>query len=83
MGRHQDRTDLGLEFGATDEVAERGEEGIAKVRELSGGHGAHKVIEAVGHMPAYEQAVQMPVLQGRVGMATLMISTRSTTSITG
>lgn len=57
MGRHKDRTDLGLEFGATDVVAERGEEGIAKVRELSGGHGAPKVLEAVGHMPAYEQAV--------------------------
>jgi threonine dehydrogenase-like Zn-dependent dehydrogenase len=57
MGRHEARTDLGVEFGATDVVAERGEEGIARVRELSGGHGAHKVLEAVGHMPAYEQAV--------------------------
>ncbi|MDX6356242.1 MAG: hypothetical protein QOF98_3145 [Streptomyces sp.] len=57
MGRHRTRTDLGMEFGATDVVAERGEEGIARVRELSGGHGAHKVLEAVGHMPAYEQAV--------------------------
>jgi threonine dehydrogenase-like Zn-dependent dehydrogenase len=57
MGRHKVRTDLGLEFGATDVVAERGEEGIAKVRELSGGHGAPKVLEAVGHMPAYKQAV--------------------------
>ncbi|HUR22801.1 MAG TPA: zinc-binding dehydrogenase, partial [Acidimicrobiales bacterium] len=57
MGRHRVRTDLGMEFGATDVVAERGEEGIEKVRELSGGHGAHKVLEAVGHMPAYEQAV--------------------------
>ena len=57
MGRHTDRTDLGLEFGATDIVAERGEEGIAKVRELTGGHGTHAVLEAVGHMPAYEQAL--------------------------
>jgi threonine dehydrogenase-like Zn-dependent dehydrogenase len=56
MGRHQVRTDLGREFGATDVVAERGEEGIAKVRELTGGHGTHVVLEAVGHMPAYEQA---------------------------
>ncbi|WP_040765715.1 zinc-dependent alcohol dehydrogenase family protein [Tsukamurella sp. 1534] len=56
MGRHEDRTDLGRAFGATDVVAERGEEGIAKVRELSGGHGTHAVLEAVGHMPAYEQA---------------------------
>jgi threonine dehydrogenase-like Zn-dependent dehydrogenase len=57
MGRHKARTDLGIEFGATDVVAERGKEGIASVRELSGGHGSHVVLEAVGHMPAYDQAV--------------------------
>jgi threonine dehydrogenase-like Zn-dependent dehydrogenase len=57
MGRHIDRTDLGREFGATDVVAERQAEGIEKVRELTGGLGAAIVIEAVGHMPAYEQAV--------------------------
>ncbi|QNA91866.1 MULTISPECIES: alcohol dehydrogenase catalytic domain-containing protein [unclassified Microbacterium] len=57
MGRHRTRTDLGREFGATDVVADRGEEGIARVRELTGGHGTHAVLEAVGHMPAYEQAV--------------------------
>ena len=56
MGRHKDRTDLGREFGATDVVAERGEEGIEQVRELTGGHGTHAVLECVGHMPAYEQA---------------------------
>ena len=57
MGRHKARTDLGLEFGATDVVAERGEEGIAKVRELTGGDGTHTVLEAVGYMAAYEQAL--------------------------
>lgn len=57
MGRHASRTDLGREFGATDVVAERGAEGIAKVMELTGGLGSHVVLEAVGHMPAYEQAV--------------------------
>ncbi|MDR7159128.1 threonine dehydrogenase-like Zn-dependent dehydrogenase [Arthrobacter sp. BE255] len=56
MGRHSARTDLGREFGATDVVAERGEEGVAKVRELTGGYGSEVVLEAVGHMPAYEQA---------------------------
>jgi threonine dehydrogenase-like Zn-dependent dehydrogenase len=55
MGRHQDRTALGREFGATEVVAERGAEGIEKVRALTDG-GSAKVIEAVGHMPAYEQA---------------------------
>jgi threonine dehydrogenase-like Zn-dependent dehydrogenase len=57
MGRHKARTDLGREFGASDVVAERGEEGIAKVRELTGGHGTRAVLEAVGHRPAYDQAV--------------------------
>jgi threonine dehydrogenase-like Zn-dependent dehydrogenase len=57
MGRHKDRTDLGREFGATDVVAERGEEGIALVRDLTGGDGTHTVLECVGHLPAYEQAL--------------------------
>ncbi|WP_381801985.1 alcohol dehydrogenase catalytic domain-containing protein [Streptomyces niveus] len=57
MGRHSSRTDLGRFFGATDVVAERGQEGIEKVRELTGGQGTHAVLEAVGHMPAYEMAV--------------------------
>jgi len=57
MGRHESRTNLGLEFGATDVVAERGDEGIQKVLDLTGGHGTHAVLEAVGHMPAYQQAV--------------------------
>ncbi|WP_319449576.1 MULTISPECIES: zinc-binding dehydrogenase [unclassified Mycobacterium] len=48
MGRHTDRTDLGREFGATDVVAERNEEGVARVRELTGGDGTHAVIECVG-----------------------------------
>ncbi len=56
MGRHTSRTDLGVEFGATDVVAERGDEGIAKVMDLTNGEGSHIVLEAVGHMPAYEQA---------------------------
>jgi threonine dehydrogenase-like Zn-dependent dehydrogenase len=56
MGRHQARTDLGREFGATAVVAARGEGGVAAVRELTGGHGTHVVLEAVGHLPAYEQA---------------------------
>ena len=56
MGRHTDRTDLGIEFGATDVVAERGAEGVARVMDLTGGEGSHIVLEAVGLLPAYEQA---------------------------
>lgn len=57
MGRHPERTDLGVEWGATYVVPTRGEEGINAVMELTGGLGSHIVLEAVGHMPAYEQAV--------------------------
>jgi threonine dehydrogenase-like Zn-dependent dehydrogenase len=54
MGRHKDRTDLGVEFGATDVVAERGAEGIERVRELAGGDGTHAVLECVGFKEAIE-----------------------------
>jgi threonine dehydrogenase-like Zn-dependent dehydrogenase len=57
MGRHTARTDLGREFGATEAVSARGEEGITAVRELTGGHGSSAVLECVGHLPAYEQAL--------------------------
>ncbi|MEU4223488.1 alcohol dehydrogenase catalytic domain-containing protein [Nonomuraea sp. NPDC026600] len=56
MGRHTDRTDLGRDFGATDVVAERGDEGVAKVRELTGGDGADRIIEAVGSLQGLETA---------------------------
>ncbi|MFD6185238.1 zinc-dependent alcohol dehydrogenase family protein [Streptomyces goshikiensis] len=56
MGRHNDRTDLGRDFGATDVVAERGEEGAERVRELTGGDGTHTVLECVGLRPAIETA---------------------------
>lgn len=48
MGGNKVRTDLGREFGATDVVAERGEEGAALVRDLSGGDGTHTVLDCVG-----------------------------------
>lgn len=56
MGRHQERTDLGREFGATDVVAERGDEGVEKVRELTGGDGTRAVLECVGLKPAIDMA---------------------------
>lgn len=56
MGRHKDRTDLGVEWGATNVIADRGEDGVSQVMDLTNGEGSHVVLEAVGHMPAYEQA---------------------------
>jgi threonine dehydrogenase-like Zn-dependent dehydrogenase len=57
MGRHTVRTDLGREFGATDVIAERGDEGVEKLRELTSGAGTHTVLECVGTKPAIEMAV--------------------------
>ncbi|MFD9545400.1 zinc-binding dehydrogenase [Streptomyces sp. NPDC060022] len=71
MGRHEERTQIGREFGATDIVPERGQEGIERVRELTGGVGTHTVLEAVGYMSAYEMAVGVVRPGGvisRVGM---------------
>ncbi|GGV87864.1 zinc-binding dehydrogenase [Streptomyces griseoloalbus] len=56
MGRHKARTALGREFGATAVVAERGEEGIERLRELTGGTGTHVVLECVGSPSALETA---------------------------
>ena len=55
MGRHTRRTDLGREFGATDVVSARGEEGVTAVQELTGGHGAQRVLECVGLKDALVQ----------------------------
>lgn len=57
MGRHAARTDLGRAFGATDVVAARGAEGVAAVRELTGGRGTGRVLECVGLKDAFVQAV--------------------------
>ena len=57
MGRHRERTDLGVEFGATDVVAERGEAGIEKVRGLTGGDGTPTVLECVGLAAAIDTAL--------------------------
>jgi threonine dehydrogenase-like Zn-dependent dehydrogenase len=67
MSRHADRQKLAREFGATDIVEERGEEGVAKIKELTGGLGAHSVIEAVGTQAAMMQAINSARPGGHVG----------------
>ncbi|MDQ0029095.1 zinc-dependent alcohol dehydrogenase family protein [Arthrobacter bambusae] len=57
MSRHKDRQELAKFYGATDIVEERGGEGIAKIKELTGGLGAHSVVEAVGTQESFMQAV--------------------------
>ena len=67
MSRHAERQELARRFGATDIVEERGDEGIARVKELTGGLGAHSVIEAVGTQQSMEQAVRYTRAGGHVG----------------
>lgn len=67
MSRHADRTAVGRAFGATDVVAERGEAGVAAVRELTGGRGVRHVVEAVGTPESWETAVGMARVGGTIG----------------
>lgn len=67
MSRHEARQKLALEFGATDIVTERGDEGVARIKELTNGLGAHSVIEAVGTQESMMQAVRATRHGGHVG----------------
>jgi len=67
MSRHEPRQKLALEFGATEVVTERGDDGVAIINELTGGLGAHSVIEAVGTQESMLQAIQSARPGGHVG----------------
>ena len=67
MSRHADRQALAREFGATDIVAERGDDGVATNRELTNGLGAHSVVEAVGTQESMMQAIRSTRPGGHVG----------------
>jgi threonine dehydrogenase-like Zn-dependent dehydrogenase len=67
MSRHEPRQKLALEFGATDVVTERGDDGVARIKEMTGGYGAHSVIEAVGTQESMMQAIRSARPSGHVG----------------
>ncbi len=67
MGRRPDRIALARAFGATDVVSERGAEAVERVRELSGGHGVHSVLECVGTRDATSTSVEIARPGGAVG----------------
>jgi threonine dehydrogenase-like Zn-dependent dehydrogenase len=67
LGRHAGRIALAREFGATDVVSERGEDAIARVRELTGGLGVHSVLECVGTDQAMATAVGTARAGGAIG----------------
>jgi threonine dehydrogenase-like Zn-dependent dehydrogenase len=67
MSRHADRQQLATEFGATDIVEARGDEGVARIKDLTQGLGAHSVIEAVGTQESMMQAINACRPGGHVG----------------
>ena len=67
MSRHEDRQKLALEFGATEIVEERGDDGVERVKELTNGLGAHSVVEAVGTQKSMMQAIRSTRPGGHVG----------------
>lgn len=67
MSRHEPRQRLAREFGATDVVVERGDAGVAKIKELTDGLGAQSVIEAVGSQESMMQAIRSARPGGHVG----------------
>lgn len=67
FSRHQSRQQLARAFGATDIVTERADEGVAIIKDLTGGLGAHSVIEAVGTQESMMQAIRSTRPGGHVG----------------
>src|SRR3989440_6138521 len=67
LGRHETRTSLAREFGATDVVSERGDEAVERVKELTDGHGVDAVLECVGLDQSMETAIEIARPGGAVG----------------
>jgi threonine dehydrogenase-like Zn-dependent dehydrogenase len=67
MSRHEPRQQLAREYGATDIVEERGDDGVARIKELTGGLGVHSVIEGVGTQESMLQAIRSTRPGGHVG----------------
>jgi threonine dehydrogenase-like Zn-dependent dehydrogenase len=67
MSRHESRQKLAREFGATDIVTERGDEGVARIKQLTKGIGADSVLECVGTQESMMQAIQCTRPGGYIG----------------
>ena len=67
MSRHDSRQKLAREFGATDIVTERGDEGVARIKDLTNGVGADSVLECVGTQESMMQAIRATRPGGSVG----------------
>jgi len=67
FSRHEARQQLAREFGATDIVAERGDDGVARIQDLTEGVGADSVLECVGTPESMSQALRSTRNGGNVG----------------
>jgi threonine dehydrogenase-like Zn-dependent dehydrogenase len=67
MSRHASRQELAIAYGATDIVTERGDDGVARIKDLTDGLGAHSVVEAVGTQESMMQAIRSTRPGGSVG----------------
>ena len=67
MSRHESRQKLAREFGATDIVTHRGDEGVARIKELTKGIGADAVLECVGTQESMMQAIRSTRAGGYIG----------------
>jgi threonine dehydrogenase-like Zn-dependent dehydrogenase len=67
MSRHESRQELAREYGATDVIEERGDAGVARIKELTDGLGAESVVEAVGTQESMLQAIRATRAGGHVG----------------
>jgi threonine dehydrogenase-like Zn-dependent dehydrogenase len=67
MSRHETRQKLALEFGATDIVIERGDEGVARIKDMTNGIGADSILECVGTQESMMQAIRSIRPGGWVG----------------
>ena len=67
MSRHKTRQDLALKFGATDIISERGDAGVARIKEMTGGVGADSVLECVGTQESMMQAMNSARPGGKIG----------------
>jgi threonine dehydrogenase-like Zn-dependent dehydrogenase len=67
LGRQRERTELARELGATDVVAERGEEAAERVRELTDGFGVHSALDCVGLQQSTRTAIEICRPGGAVG----------------
>ena len=67
MSRHKTRQDLAVEFGATDIISERGDKGVARIKELTKGIGADSVLECVGTQELMTQALNCARPGGSIG----------------